>query len=192
MTDSTDQGGALPHERIELEDIGSNPAPRETIGELVERRLSRRAALRGLLGAGAAAGFSGQLLASVSPAAQTAAPQAGQGGTSLSFREIAHQMTERDAVPEGYEIQTVIRWGDAVLPDAPAFDPQHQSAGAQAMQFGYNNDFIEFFPLPQGSRSADHGLLTVNHEYTDPHLMFPGLAEEERIRRGRTRRGSRR
>ncbi|WBV41375.1 PhoX family phosphatase [Pseudoroseomonas cervicalis] len=187
MTDRTPDTAA-PRARIELEDIGSNPAPRETIGELVERRLSRRAALRGMLGAGAALSFAGELLASASPAmAQPSAAPAGQSGSSLSFREIAHQMTERDAVPEGYEIQTVIRWGDAVLPDAPAFDPQHQGADAQAMQFGYNNDFIEFFPLPQGSRSADHGLLTVNHEYTDPHLMFPGLAEEDSARQNPTR-----
>lgn len=40
----------------EIEDIGSNPDPRDTLADLVERRLSRRAALRGLGGAAAPLG----------------------------------------------------------------------------------------------------------------------------------------
>ncbi|MFC4166127.1 PhoX family protein [Teichococcus aestuarii] len=168
------------HDRVELEDIGSNPHPEETIGTLIARRLSRRAALRGLLGGAAAMSFADQLLASASPAAAQTAPGAAAvaGPSSLTFPEIAHQLAPRDAVAESYEIQTVIRWGDPVLPDAPAFDPQRQSAAAQAAQFGYNNDYVDFFPLPRGSRNATHGLLAVNHEYTDPQLMFPGLPEE--------------
>lgn len=175
---SSDPAGKRP----ELEDIGSNPCPGETVGELIARRLSRRAALRGLLGGAAAMSFADQLLASASPAAAASASAPAAGPSSLTFPEIAHQMTARDAVPEGYEIQTVIRWGDPVLPDAPAFDPQHQTAEAQAAQFGYNNDYVDFFPLPRGSRNATHGLLAVNHEYTDPHLMFPGLTDEATAR----------
>ncbi len=161
--------------RIEIEDIGSNPAPRETIGEVMERRLSRRAALFGLGGAAAAATLTDQLLAAAEPAmAQAAVPMTG-GPSSLTFREIPHGMAQRDAVPEGYEIQTVIRWGDAVVPEAPDFDPMAQTPEKQAQQFGYNNDFLDFRPLPQGSQNSDRGLLVVNHEYTDTQLMFPGI-----------------
>ncbi|HWX49931.1 MAG TPA: PhoX family phosphatase [Roseomonas sp.] len=165
------------HKPLELEDIGSNPRPERPIGELIERRLSRRAALRGLLGAAATATLADQLLASGSRALATET-----GPSSLGFKEVAHQLTERDAVPEGYEIQTVIRWGDPVLPDAPAFDPHHQTAEAQGTQFGYNNDYVDFFPLPRGSRTSDHGLLAVNHEYADTQLMFPDMGNDESSR----------
>ncbi len=160
---------------VEIEDIGSNPSPRETIGELAERRLSRRAALLGLGGAAAAATLTDQLLAAAEPTlAQGVAPLQG-GPSTLTFQEIPHGMAQRDAVAEGYEIRTVIRWGDPVVGEAPAFDPAAQTPDAQAAQFGYNNDFLDFRPLPQGSTGSDQGLLVVNHEYTDTQLMFPGI-----------------
>ena len=46
---------ALNAPEVEIEDIGSNPNPERTIGELIERRLPRRAAVRGIAGAAAAA-----------------------------------------------------------------------------------------------------------------------------------------
>jgi secreted PhoX family phosphatase len=162
---------------VEIEDIGSNPDPRATIGELVERRLSRRAALQGLAGVAAAATLADQLVAAAEPALAQA-----NGPSSLTFTEIRHQMGLRDAVPEGYEIQTVIRWGDPVLAEAPAFNPAAQTPEAQAAQFGYNNDFIDFRPLPQGSNNSDNGLLCVNHEYTDTQLMFPGIGTDRDAR----------
>ena len=58
-----------------------------------------------------------------------------------------------------------------VLSDAPAFDAYRQTGDGQARQFGYNNDFIGFLPIDGRS---DHGLLVVNHEYTNETLIFPG------------------
>ena len=36
--------------------------------------------------------------------------------------------------------------------------------------FGYNNDFIAYFPLVEG-RGHQEGLLWVNHEYPDPFFI---------------------
>ena len=70
--------------------------------------------------------------------------------------------TDGVTVPEGYLQAPVVRWGDPILAGAPAFDIANQSADAQAVQFGYNNDFIGFLRLDD--RRA---LLVVNHEYTN-------------------------
>jgi hypothetical protein len=169
----------------EIEDIGSNPDPRRPIGAVIAQRLGRRAALRGLLGAGAGIGLAERLLSSTAAVAQRAHSSGntpGAGISTLQFPELRHQSAEGDAVAEGHEIQVVLRWGDPILPDAPEFDPLKQSAEAQARQFGYNCDYLDFFPLPRGGRDSGHGVLVVNHEYATTQLMFPGLGTDRRAR----------
>jgi secreted PhoX family phosphatase len=165
------------------EDIGSNPAPHEPIGAIIGRRMARRAALRGLFGAAAGTALAAGMVRragaqSVAPAA--ASPDGAE--SSLGFRGLPHGAGPGEAVAEGYEIQTVIRWGDPVLPGAPPFDPANVTAEAQALQFGYNNDYLDFFPLPKGAPASERGLLVVNHEYTNPELMFPGLGDARSAR----------
>ena len=93
-----------------------------TLADLIDLRLGRR----GLLGGAAA-------VAAVSPFAAVAQ----QGGpSSLTFKELAHTLDDKQHVAEGYDMQVLIRWGDPVLADAPAFDPSRQSGAAQEKQFG--------------------------------------------------------
>ena len=142
-------------------------APTEpTMGELIERRLGRREALRGLAAAGAGAALAGM--------PEAASAQA-HGPSSLRFRELAHMLDATDHVAEGYEIQVVVRWGDPVTAGAPAFTPAAPTAAGQDKQFGYNNDYLGLHPLPAGSRANDRFLLVANHEYTNADLMFPQL-----------------
>nr|MCU0830976.1 PhoX family phosphatase [Rhizobiaceae bacterium] len=76
-------------------------------------------------------------------------------------------------VAPGYKADVLLRWGDKVFADAPEFDPMNQTPEAQARQFGYNNDYVGFIPL---DGATDRGILVVNHEYTNPELMFPAWA----------------
>ena len=91
----------------------------------------------------------------------------------FNFKEVTRSVDENHHVAEGYDADILIRWGDPILKDAPAFDPLNQSAQSQSQQFGYNNDYVGFVPLPYGSNAADRGVLCVNHEYTNYDIMFP-------------------
>ena len=99
--------------------------------------------------------------------------------SSLAFNEVARNRSITHALADGYTAGILLRWGDALLPGAPDFDPYNQTAGAQSKQFGFNNDYTAYFPLPRGSKGSAHGLLCVNHEYAIAHLMFPGIAAKD-------------
>ena len=143
-----------------------------SLGQLIAERLTRRGLLQG-----AAATAALGLLGDLGPRILFAATNP----STLTFEEIAHGLGPDHVVAPGYAADVLIRWGDKVLADAPEFDVARQSAAAQVRQFGYNCDFIAFMPLPAGSGSSDHGLLCVNHEYTNPELMFPGMTRQNRV-----------
>ncbi len=125
----------------------------ETIGELIASRYNRRRVLQSALAGVALAGAGGVLWPDALAAQQPAA------GSSLLFNELPHGADGGLRVANGYDAQVVIRWGDPIFADAPIFDPLNQTATRQQRQFGYNNDFVAFMPLPPGSKNASHGLL---------------------------------
>nr|WP_234450813.1 alkaline phosphatase PhoX [Paracoccus sp. MC1862] len=139
------------------------------MGEIIAARFSRRGFLMGSMAATA-------IWATVSPMAMFAAGEAqaqdAAAGSVFDFPEIVAGVDRDHHAAEGYDADILLCWGDEVFADAPDFDPLNQTEAAQERQFGYNNDFMGFIP-PEGA--DDHGLLVVNHEYTDPHLMFPGI-----------------
>jgi hypothetical protein len=157
------------------DDRPANPSSAPSIGDVVVARYSRRETLMGLSAVAAFASLGGL----TGPASARATITGTPASSSLAFPELPHGETETHAVADGYDAQLLIRWGDPVEAGAPEFDPSNQTAAAQARQWGYNNDFVAYMPLPRGSRSPDRGLLCVNFEYTDSHLMFPGLRDGE-------------
>ncbi len=159
------------HGENELEIQRSVNGKGETFSTIMERRLSRRTFLKGsvaastvVIGASALAGAQGASTAQAAPAARP----------MRAFEAIGPRPASEDEVmlPSGYDHQVLLRWGDPITADAPEFDPENQTEAAQEQQFGYNCDFVGFLPLPVGSDSSDRGLLTVNHEYTNPNIMF--------------------
>ncbi|KUO65215.1 MAG: dTDP-glucose 4,6-dehydratase [Alphaproteobacteria bacterium BRH_c36] len=147
----------------DAEDVHSNDSANPTFADILAERFSRRDLMGGMLATTAMA-------AVASPAALlTGCADDASSMPNFNFPEVAAGANEAHYVAEGYNAQILIRWGDKVVDGAPAFDAAKLSADAQAMQFGYNNDFLGFIPI--GGR-ADHGLLVVNHEYTNEELMF--------------------
>ncbi|MER9107666.1 PhoX family phosphatase [Mesorhizobium sp. M0848] len=145
-----------------------NASDNRTMGEIIAARFSRRGFLKGSLAVSAIA-------ATVSPLALISADEArAAGGSAFAFDELEAGIDDKHHVASGYDADVLLRWGDPLFADSPDFDPTKQSAEAQAKQFGYNNDYVGYIPI---DGSAEHGLLVVNHEYTNPHLMFPGIVK---------------
>ena len=161
------------------DDLPSNPSPASTFAELAEARLSRRSVLAG--GLVAAAGFLTTSL--VDPPAASATPGHGSPGRPLlGFRAIPTSNADEVVVPPGYTARPFIPWGTPLLGAYPAFRPGSRDAGVangntaaeQAQQLGMHHDGMTYFPLHAGRRGSEHGLLVLNHEYTDEFYLHAG------------------
>jgi secreted PhoX family phosphatase len=140
----------------------------ETFEEIVRRRVARRFFLKGALAAAPMLAVTDGLF--LMRGAHAAAVD------GLDFEPVRLDNGDEVFAAPGYQVQKFLRWGDPILPGAPEFDFFRQSADAQEQQFGYNCDFLQYFGLPEyRSMSPVRGLLCVNHEYTNPELMFPGF-----------------
>ena len=110
-----------------------------TLADLIDLRLNRRGLIRGAAALAAASPFAA--------AAQEAGP------SSLTFKELAHTLNEQHHVAEGYDMPGADPLGRPGPGRRAGLRPANQTAEAQARQFGYNNDYLGFFPLPHGSKA---------------------------------------
>ncbi|KQW16263.1 PhoX family protein [Streptomyces sp. Root369] len=168
--------------RFRCGDACFHPAPNTSsnpyVGDVIATALSRRSMMRAaaVVTVAAAAGTAGTVV--TAPSAEAAAQQTtakpkpkGKAARGLRFTPVAPNTADTVTVPAGYSQNVVVRWGEPILRGAPAFDPDRQTAAAQAGQFGYNNDFLALLPLPG---EPGRQILVANHEYTDEVLMFRG------------------
>ena len=111
------------------------------VGDVIAGALSRRGVMRA-----AAVVTAATAVGAVGAAAPAAAapkhphphkPGPERGARGLRFTPVAPNTRDAVTVPEGYGQNVVIRWGEPILRGAPAFDPERQTAEAQAQQFGY-------------------------------------------------------
>ncbi|WP_171117226.1 MULTISPECIES: PhoX family protein [Streptomyces] len=157
------------------------------VGDVIAGALSRRSVMRAaaVVTAAAAAGTAATVAAA--PQAEAASADrwhkpgkpGNKGARGLRFTPVVPNTNDAVTIPEGYGQNIVIRWGEPILRGAPAFDPDNQTAKAQAGQFGYNCDFLALLPLP-GERNRQ--ILVANHEYTDEVLMFRDYDEDNPTR----------
>ena len=150
-----------------FDDIPTNPNLSATIGDVINTRYGRRDVIAGMLGVSASTALFG-------PSALDAAPKT---RSRYVFDELTSGNDQTHHVAAGYNAQILLRWGDPITADAPAFDVMNQTAAAQLQQFGYNNDYIGFTAL---NANGTRGLLCVNHEYTNEEVMFPSLGRQDR------------
>ena len=167
----------------EAENTATNASAGLTMGDIIATRFSRRDLMQGILAVPAIAATASTLALI---AAEQADAQGANNTPSFNFKEVTAGVDDKHYIAEGYDADILIRWGDPVLPGAPAFDPTKQSKDTQSKQFGYNNDYLGYIPMPGAANPSEHGLLCVNHEYTNEELMFPGLGRQDDRRGGTT------
>ncbi len=109
--------------------------------------LTRRRLVKGIAAAGAATWAAN----SATGRALASAENHIRKGDFAHFRAIAPSSADAFEVPEGYAVDTLLKWGDEFGP---------------GLRFGYNCDYCAFYPLQAGK--TDEGLIWVNHEYVIP------------------------
>lgn len=154
----------------------------ESLSSIITRRFSRRTLFKGAAAAAvpmvlAGTPVGGAILGEGSPVAPRRAAAA-VPGRSLGFTPITLGLRDEFSVPSGYTYEVLLRWGDPLFEGTPRLTGENATPALQAQTFGYNCDLNAYFPLPYGSGSSTHGLLCVNHEYTEGPRMFPDYDPE--------------
>lgn len=148
----------------------------QPFGMLMASQIERRSFLKGA-SAVAAMGVVG-----VSASALQSVPAEAQAADSLTFTPIEGSDADEIIVPEGYEWNSIIQWGQSLVSTTPnltdaqirdGFLATATAADNMNNQFGYNCDAAEFFPLPGfDADGATSGIICVNHEYMNYNLLF--------------------
>ena len=148
--------------------------------DVVSTEFSRR----GALGVGTAGALALLLASQTGAGSAVAAPPPGKGYLKgkLPFEPIApvDAMVDDLIVPKGYGWKPVIRWGDPIFANSPVFDANNQTAAAQALQFGYNCDYVDILEI-EGSKGR-RAVLFANHEYTNENIMVPPTLPAAEVR----------
>lgn len=138
------------------------PRPEENeFDRVVERALSRRGFLGGVLAFGSGAAVMGAGLLNLAPARAAE-------GSRFAFQPIPIATDDTVHVPEGYGWQRLVSWGDPLFSDVAEFD--HMTGGSTAdsdQVFGENTDGMELFVV------VGRQVIAVNHEYTNNDVNLP-------------------
>ncbi|MFD0917345.1 PhoX family protein [Pseudahrensia aquimaris] len=127
---------------------------------VVERAISRRGFLSGVLAMGSVVAVAGATTALTPLSAQAATRRFG-------FEGVAANTMDDITVPKGYNAQVVSRWGDALFSEAPDFDETTRGTGeSQALAVGDNNDGMSIFA------DGDRKIMVLNNEYTNRKIIW--------------------
>lgn len=146
------------------DDSVSNPNP-DTPDDPFRRRLLSAAVL----------GIGGTLAGAGMPLPALAASTGRAGGLLDAFKSLPISMADEVRVSAGFSAELLYAWGDPVSDGPRAQADASDSAAEQALQAGMHHDGMHFFSFVESGRPlSNHGLLCINHEYTDDGLLHPG------------------
>jgi secreted PhoX family phosphatase len=128
---------------------------------------------RRLISAAALAATGSALSAVGMPLAALAAGRA--SGAVTGFTALPVSTTDAVSVAPGHQASLLYAWGDPISAAPQARADASDTASEQSQQAGMHHDGMHYFPFIENGRpSSAHGLLCVNHEYTDDGLLHVG------------------
>lgn len=135
-----------------------NPRAEETdFDVIVETALSRRGFLGGVLSFGLGSFLVGT----------TALTREANAADRFGFAQVPANTDDTITLPEGFEWQPVVQWGDPLWSDVPEFDDATRgTAASQARAFGDNNDGMSIFT--RDGRTV----MAINNEYTNRSILW--------------------
>ncbi|WP_169568285.1 PhoX family protein [Sneathiella limimaris] len=157
-----------------------NPGPEQTDFEiLTDKMLARRSFMKGGLALGLGSLVLGSTVLSSRDAMAT---------SRLAFKAVAANSNDTITVPDGYDWQVVVRWGDPLWSKGVNFDHATRGNGeSQELSFGDNNDGMALFT------HEGRYILAVNNEYTNRKIIYPGNdgkpATADDVRKGKAAHG---
>lgn len=150
-----------------------NVSSNEPFSSILHKNLSRRAVMRGGLGA-VLAMATGAGLAACGGGDDDPAPSTGGGPApklALGFQSLPNSMTDACVVPAGYVAHVLGAWGTPLDDNASPWDPNGNNTSHDLLHStGMHHDGMHYFPIDDGSTE---GLLAVNHEYIDEIALHP-------------------
>ena len=140
-----------------------NPRPEETeFDRIVDTALSRRGFLGGVMTFGLGTFLVGT----------TALTREAQAGDRFGFGQVAANTEDTITLPEGFEWQPVVQWGDPLWSGVEEFDDATRgTAATQARAFGDNNDGMSIFT--RNGRTV----MAINNEYTNRKIIWGNRPE---------------
>ena len=161
---------------IDPDDIGYNTTSNPSFSTLVGARLSRRGLLRGGVATAGSA-----LLGSMSLAACGGGGDdepAPAPGLKLGFSPVAHSLADAVIVPAGYTASVLLRLGDPLAADVPAYkNDGTDDPATYDRRAGDHHDGMTWFGMggndKWAAQTANRGLLVQNHESLTPMYLHP-------------------
>ena len=129
---------------------------------------------RRLLSAAVLTATGGALAVSGVPLPSLAANAGRASGSLFPFAALPVSTDDTVSLPAGFKASLLYAWGDPISDGPRGRADAADDAVDQARQAGMHHDGMHFFPfIANGKPSSTHGLLCVNHEYTDDGLLHP-------------------
>lgn len=134
---------------------------------------------RRLLSAAVLTATGGALAAAGVPVPALAASTGRASGALTDLVSLAVSTADEVRVAPGHATSLLYAWGDPISTGPAASADAADDATAQQQQAGMHHDGMHFFPfVERGKPSSTHGLMCINHEYTDDGLLHAGGMQE--------------